>query len=241
MFLWSIIGRHLNRIHFFKTSLKDKKKQTDNKKEEEIFAKDDTEAKIKEYYEKNFEQLFWEDLTCWTEAASAQGSLPRVSSLGVSFGGLNFIPTLLLEPAEELDLQMILDPLSLLVDTILTISTLRPPNCAPLSSLLVHFIQIACHCTQGYQTESPCHWGLQLLTLTSSEGGIPINIRVQFTQELLSWIQVTRCRLLYYHPGNGAFAVKFRNFTRLTTQTGAFKSSLKICWCIEIWIERPKK
>ena len=98
-----------------------------------------------------------ESLTCWTEAASAQGSLPRVSSLGVSFGGLNFIPTLLLEPTEELDLQMILDPLSLLVDTILTVSTLRPPNCAPLSSLLVHFIQFACHCTQGYQTESPCH------------------------------------------------------------------------------------
>ena len=143
--------------------------------------------------EKNFEQVFWESLTCWTEAASAQGSLPRVSSLGVSFGGLNFIPTLLLEPTEELDLQMILDPLSLLVATILTVSTLRPPNCAPLSSLLVHFIQFACHCTQGYQTESPCHWGLQLLTLTSSEGGIPINIRVQLTQELLSWIQVSRC------------------------------------------------
>ena len=84
--------------------------------------------------ENNFEQLCWESLTCWTEAASAQGSLPRVSSLGVSFGGLNFIPTLLLAPAEELDLQMILDPLSLLVDTILTVSTLRPPNCAPLSS-----------------------------------------------------------------------------------------------------------
>ena len=97
------------------------------------------------------------------------------------------------------------------------------------AKLLVHFIQYACQCTQGYQTESPCHWGLQLLTLTSSEGGIPINIRVQFTQELLSWIQVSRwCRLLYYDPGNGAFAVKFRNFTRLTTQTGAFKSSLKI-------------
>ena len=79
-------------------------------------------------------------MTCWTEAASAQGSLPRVSSLGVSLGGLNFIPTL--DPAEELVLQMILDFLSRRVDTILEQRSLE----LTLYNLFLHTIGHR-HCT----------------------------------------------------------------------------------------------
>ena len=65
--------------------------------------------------------------TCCTEAASAQGSFPFVSSLGVSLGGLYFIaaPPAWLELEE---VQMILFFLSLFTAILPALSHLSPPH-----------------------------------------------------------------------------------------------------------------
>ena len=121
-------------------------------------------------------------VTCCTEAASAQGSLPLVSSLGVSLGGLNFIPTLLLEPREELDLQMILEPLSFLLDTILTGRapqiTLNNQYCPGFDS---HY-SMSLH--SGLLAVSLCHRSSQLLTLASlPQNSYQHSSPAQITQE----------------------------------------------------------
>ena len=72
--------------------------------------------------------------------------MPLVSSLGVSLGGLNFIPTLLLEPREELDLQRILGPFeSFLFDTILTVRTTQITLIIDIVLYLIHFISMSLH------------------------------------------------------------------------------------------------